>query len=791
MLNTQLALSSGHALAPLKYISANANVLHKAFRNLGHIESFINWIPVKHKANLKWLKRPVQLTNNISQHMTLSDALIKSTSVGLVCNEEHSVIALDIDGVPNSDPRLSAFLEDHPTYQELSPSGKPGRTRLVYRLFDIKDKKKLCSKKTVIPEGQENEIELYNSSKNYITLTGEICSEETEIQFITPGDLCFHWPEFKANAGKVSTRVPESSLISPQDRKSLTPIKTWLSVVPCNEEHELCQKYMTTHGYTYYDFWLLGLMSLHYTFGEVEGYTYALEWSSSSLEFDKAELTEKWRSLSNLRDYASITERTYQALFQECSICWPVLQASRGKKKGSSPIMSEISNFKAWLDYCCISVCIDDITKVIFLQDKSQSRIPIDYYDSKRAFYGSRDNDLERLSSIMTTKTRELKFLPSDFTIQQHLKTLINGISEKGHINRFANAIKEVTWDGVDRIAIISNDIIQRDPLFKAPTQEFQDLLVRKWLLSLARTFWPEELSNYQFTKSSSEGMLILSGQVGGINKSSFGSRILPPDWEHLYVSTEPRFSGFNEDKDYRLKTFPKIIVDFDEAERVLDQNTEADIKNEITKTEDTFRPPYSRNNRTFKRKYSILASTNRTTLRIPREGARRMWWLNVKYVDTYALDRLDRYQLWAQIRHELTLKTDKAPWLLTSSEIRTLEEYLKPHRCETNLQIQLEEAYDFSDPSYTGYVAKAEEGLNNLDIAKKVTRTISQISADLNMPNSAALKNAIKDFVKSRAPETLFIGKYVIRYGVFSHNGRDRYYMPTLRKEDWDTINE
>lgn len=167
------------------------------------------------------------------------------------------------------------------------------------------------------------------------------------------------------------------------------------------------------------------------------------------------------------------------------------------------------------------------------------------------------------------------------------------------------------------------------------------------------------------------------------------------------------------------------------------------------------------------------------------------MWWLNVKYVDTYALDRLDRYQLWAQIRHELTLKTDKAPWLLTTDEIHILEDYLKPHRCETTLQIQLEEAYDFADPSYTAYVPKAEKGLNNLDIAKNITRTISQVSKDLNMPNSAALKNAIKDFVKSRAPETIFIGKYVIKRGVLNHNGRDRYYMPPIRNEDWDNIDE
>lgn len=521
----QSALSSSLVLSPLKYVNANANVLHRAFGSLNHIKSFINWVPVKHKTSKKWLKRPIQLTNKVSQHMSLSGALIKGTTVGLVCNEEHSVIALDIDGVLNSNPRLAEFLDDHPTYQEFSPSGKPGRTRLVYKLFDIKDKKKLRSKMKVVPEGQEDEIELYNSSKNYITLTGEICSEETEIQFITPGDLCFHWPEFKTDT---DYRSPETSLISPQDMKSLTPIKVWLSVVPCEEDHELCQKYMTTHGYTYYDFWLLGLMALHYTFGEIEGYTYALEWSSSSLDYDKAELTEKWRSLSSLNDYSGITERTYQSLFQECSICWPVLQS--GKKKGASPIMSEISNFIAWLDYCCISVCIDDITKVIFLRDKSQDCIPIDYYDSKQAFYGSRDNDLERLSSLMTTKTRELKFLPSDFTIQQHLKTIVNGISEKGHVNRFANVIKDVQWDGKDRISTVSTSILQRDDSFKAPTQEFQDLLVRKWLLSLARSFWPEELCNSQFTKSSSEGLLILSGQTGGINKSSFGSRVLPSD---------------------------------------------------------------------------------------------------------------------------------------------------------------------------------------------------------------------------------------------------------------------
>lgn len=794
----QPALSSGYVLQPLKYVTANAHTLHKAFRDLEHVESFVNWKPVKHNSGKKWLKMPVQPTNDTKSHMSLKNALVKCASVGLVCNEEHSIIALDIDGVPNNNPKLSKFLEDNPTYQERSPSGKPGRTRLVYRLFDLEDKKKLRPKVKVVPEGQENEIELFNSSKNYITLTGEICSEETEVQFIYTSDLLQHWPEFSRDHKKSkhsSSKASGFSHLSPQDRMSLTPIKVWLSVVPCAEDHKLCQKYMSTHGYSYYDFWLLGMMALHYTFGSHDGYLHAVEWSSKSADFDKEELTEKWRSLTNSPQYDGITERTYQSLFLECSISWPVVTKEKGKKV-VSPVMNEISNFKAWLEYFSITICIDDITKVIFLKDKSHDKFPVEYYESKQAFYGSREGDLERLSSLMTFKTRELNFRPSDLVIQGHLKTIMNGISERGHINRFAEAIKDVPWDGKDRISIISQDIIQRDPEISAPTQEFQDVLVRKWLLSLARSFWSEELASAKFAESSCEGMLILSGQKGGINKSSFGLRLLPYEWRHLYVSTEPRFSGQHEDKDYRLKTYPKVIVDFDEAERILDNNDEAAIKNEVTTMEDTFRPPYGKSNQTYRRKYSIMASTNKTTLRIPREGARRMWWLNVKYVDTYALDDMDKYQLWSQIRYELShFSGQRAPWLLTVEEISTLETYLQSHRSETSLQIQLEEIYDFSDPGYVDFkvnpVGPNQKELTDLDIIKNATKTISQISKDLNMPNGAALKNAIRDFVKARAPKRIVLGKYFIRNGVFTYNGRDRYYMPVLRNEEWDGINE
>lgn len=771
-------------LALLEHIEADRDVLVKVFTDFLDLKAFINWRPVRHSSGQKWLKMPIQKLNNPESHLSVRSAHLKNPAVGLVCNMSHPIIGLDIDGVLNTNPQLAAFLADNPTYQEASPSGKPGRTRLLYRLMNIEDKKLLRPKSKIIPKGQENEIELYNSSGNYITLTGQACTSLKEISFITANRLIDHFPEFKIKPKKVVRLKEASDPVSKEAKASLAPIATWIKVVPADRDHKLTQSFMAKYGYTYYEYWLTGIMSIHYTLGEVNGYSYARQWSEGSADYNELELEAKWRSLSSEDSYAAVTERTYQLFFNECTITWPVIIA----QSKNSPIKSDLSNFKVWLKYSGLEVHIDALTKVLFLKGLDSALIPR-YYKSEKHMYQIISGDFERLSSRMTKYTAELYFRPPDLVIQGHLKTIANGLDPEDHINRFAAAIQEHTWDGTDRIADIANKVLIRDETLSHSSPELHSTLVRKWLLSLARYFWPEELHKPAFINASCEGMLILSGKKGGINKSSFGSRVFPPDWKHLHVSTKPRLSGAFEDKDSTLKSYTKIVVDYDEAERVFESNSESDLKNEITATEDTFRPPYGRSIQTFKRNYSHLASTNKSRLPLPKEGARRMWWLTVSYVNTYRLDDMDRYQLWAQIRHELTKPTLKAPWLLDPDETTELLEVLKHHRSETTLQIQLEETYAYESKAYSNTLSLDPKAKVPGQYATEITTTLKDISFDLGAPNNAALKHAVNDFLGANAPSRVCIKNTCIIKGILTRNNRYRYYMPPKRESSWEDL--
>lgn len=798
---TNISSSPGQ-VEKLKYIVPSTKTLCHAFNGSPQIHSFINWYPELNKKQTKWLKRPIQNTRLRNQHLTLSQAVSKSTEndntigIGLVCNDEHQYIALDIDGVKNSHSQLAAFLAAHPTYQEHSPSGKPGRTRLLYKVFSCDQKSRLRAKATIVPEYQTNEIELYSSSGNYITLTGQCCSKEKEIQFIDVDDFLTFWPEFSvSHVSQAQILQFPGTVISPKDRATLIPGRIWTETVSCDRDNKVVKKFMGQEGYAYYDYWLLGLMSLHATFGEIEGFKYANDWSMTSADYNKADLEETWRSLGQHVDAKGITSRTYMKLFYKFTIIWPVPYMSKGKPT-SMPIHFELSNFKTFLIYIGLTPQIDDITKNIFLDGSDLALFP-KYYNSNTHARGILSGDLSRLAYRLKEEAEHYKFRPSVALVKTHLRDITEGLNETDYVNRFAKDIEKHTWDGVDRLKVISTNIIQRNPDFEAPTQEFQDMLVKKWCLSLARHFWPEELRDYGFVKSSSEGMLVLSGKKGGTGKSSFGMRMFPEEWQHLHIQVDPKFSSLNENKDYKMKTSTKIIVDYDEAERILGPNDMAAFKTEITSTHDTYRPPYGTDTKTIKRKYSHLASTNLESLTVPRDGARRVWWLNIKYIDTYALDKMDKYQIWAQIRHELATSSSViAPWLLTSEEIKILERQLKDCRNETSNFLTLEEAYDFADEDYVNGIIDFGPNLSSLsltDLSKQIvnkTKTLKAINRDLNQSgNLAALKHAVKDFLSTYAPDKVTIGRKVIKKGIFNYNGRSSYYMPPLIQDDWDNL--
>jgi len=785
---------------PLNTI-ANIDVLLEVFSQdkLSSITSFINWRAQWSEPKKKYLKRPLQNISTPTAHLSLDKAAHLSKSIGLVCSDAHQIIALDIDGVPidlHPSP-LSLLLQAHPTYAEHSPSNKPNHARLLYSLPSTLDKEKLKRKTTVNID--ENHLELYSASTNFVTLTGNKTSYSTDtITEITPAQLASYFPEFLIDptqpAGKLIPH-PSSQPIPTRDLSvrltNLTPHATWIQEVPIERNNSALLTFMGKHSLVYHDYWLLGIMAIHAAFGEMTGFQIADDWSKlSGDDYDEDELRSRWATISeptyeppreNLpARQRTITAATYQWMFNEFTIHWPV---TRGKTL--QPKHDEYENFLAFLEYKGLTVEEDRLTNTVFLDGPDYTLYPA-YYTTKEAAYKIETEDMERLSAVLVNQMMPYNFRPTTNMVYTWLRDII--LSKNTPINRFAREIANLpSYDPTtepDYLHIISTDIIQRDPKFEAPTEEFHNILVRKWLLSLGRNLWIEETKLAGRTPATTEGVLILSSAEGGINKSSLGIRLFPPEWHHLHICTKPRLSNQYMDKDSVHLTIGRIIVDFDEAERIFKTNDVADLKAYLTTKTDTFRPPYRRNPISYKRFFACMASTNMTDLVLPREGARRYWWLNVKYVDTYKLDEMNRYDIWRQIYYELKQSKGKRdPYLLTNNEVKYLERYLCAHTTHNSLEELLLDVYDFSPSGFAKYTGKRLTGVNNHSYSLTEIQNRLLVLTNGQSFKPKALANTLTTLLKIYAPDFV-VSRQAIVGGITEVRRQKRYFMPEERND-------
>lgn len=780
------------AIPPLKHTNPDHKALKAVFAPFLDDKIFTHWTPRQGKKKI--LKVPDTPTDQLDDHLTFNQ-LKPNRPIGLVTSHRHPIIALDIDGVnPDDCQPLNDLLHDHPTYEEDSPSGLPHRRRALYKLMTTEEKAKLNDKTVKNEAGNElsprfgTELSLYcgSNKSRFVTLTGKNHNSET-INLISPEDLTRYFPHFKSTrmmaalpGGKGIPRMHTSN----HSAKNTKP-DVWIQQVPLTESSYEVQRLIAKEGWTYYEYWLTGLMCLHYTFGSTEGFRFADEWSKKDDQYyDYDELAAKWPTLEEDVMVKHVTTGTFEWFFNQFNIDWPVRASTGG------PVHDEISNFQALLDHYQMTVCVDKITKTVYLEGPDEVLYP-HFYKSKKASHRIHDSDLQRLAALFIELTRKHKYRPKPNAIREHLGTIASMVQSYQYQARLAKEVDaQAPYDPDtedDYIALISNQIVERDLRKANPTQELHNAMIRKWLISLGRNLWPEEMPK-EHKGHRMEGILLMYSREGGIGKSSFAEKIFPPEWAHLHVQVKPRLSGSNEDKDYKMKTCSSLIVDFDEAERIFKSNMDADMKSALTAKETITRFPYDTDVRRYPINYSYFASTNEDRVTIPRHGARRYWWTNIRSIDLNTMDELDRYRLWAQIKFEVinANKDKRAPWLLTDGERIQLEKTIDPHRAENKMEILLSETYDWSPEGYAFLSTLGPKDFavtSNNPFVRHITLGLKEIAADLGLPAAdSALKRAVLPFVEKHAPEEFYALRTLIRGGVHDFRGQKRYLMPAKR---------
>lgn len=208
----------------------------------------------------------------------------------------------------------------------------------------------------------------------------------------------------------------------------------------------------------------------------------------------------------------------------------------------------------------------------------------------------------------------------------------IRCISNQNKVNPPVDYLNGLTWDKVSRLDSWLHTV------FGVPDDRLHSAIGSNWLKGLVKRVLEP---GYQFDE-----VLVLEGDQG--YRKSSALRALGSPWH-----VESTLS--TEDKDFYMLLARNVIVEFSEGD-IVGRTSARKLKGIITKTEDSYRPPYERGLMTFKRGCVFAMTTNDGDYQKDETGGRR--WLPVvleKKADVEWLKE-NRDQLYAEAVHRVEI---------------------------------------------------------------------------------------------------------------------------------------
>ena len=262
-----------------------------------------------------------------------------------------------------------------------------------------------------------------------------------------------------------------------------------------------------------------------------------------------------------------------------------------------------------------------------------------------------RDEDLTRLRLQLAT-TYELR------VSQQVVAEVLAYVTKQklNHAHPVREYLQDLQWDGRARVRMLLPDYAGT-----ADTGIARVLSLRFMIACVARAMEPG---------CKSDCVLVLAGKQG-IGKSTFFRTLCGAEW-------------FRDDaidlrsKDAMLAIQGCWIYELAELASTRTRENET-VKAFLSRSTDSYRPPYARCLVTVPRSSIFVASTNEASFLRDPTGARRFWPIEATTPNLRALHK-DRDQLWAEAVH---LWESGQQWHLTDSEEALLREAQEQYQHE------------------------------------------------------------------------------------------------------------
>lgn len=724
----------------------------------------------------------------------------------------------DIDHVDNPNnpfdelpSKLVQFLKDHPTYSEISPSGKG--IRFIVRFATAKEKELLTGNIFFSTETDEKRECQINIGPPWMTITNNPTAfSSSRIAVVTIDDLKELFA-LKYKVERIDTRQPKTSF---EKLPSLDEIAAAMGMISLDKNPRVKRAYREVFNaaYQHYDMWLKVLMALHdYSVRagkNIECLEIAIAWSKTDIVAFAGEddIIAKWQSFKNKEEI--VTYKSIFKLMYRCTLIWPKPAKQTTKQEQSKqprkPQSTEYINFLALMQYYDIRLHRNQYNReeiYVSGDEDIMGKYFTNFHNTQvhyGKFFGPFDKNTiipalhmilqdfefsgiphgrvkEFLKNFLATTRRSINLVRLYFDAQ------FSALPEKYRENE--SNYSDSSFD--DLFSCLTIDYITED---HEQERELYYRYYKCWLMGLVRNLYHGEILQIN------NCILLLTGNEQ-IRKTSHFKFLLPTFMQDLVAFTPHGFDRVSDVRDITKLSSENLVLIWDEIENYLDAKTEAAFKKVI-----------DNNPQQIIDKYEVIATrivpmaiygatSNKREFNLSDTGSRRIFHIPVKWVNT---DKM-RVICWHRVINELkgeveeALRNDRYPWLLSEEELEYQNVLLGSIRSKTTAErilddiYQLEAVIDLSKARLPGVQNYKNDRTGTLVTTRQIQMVINSVSSDARKISRPALEHALiricsRYTATEREAKRLYKPKCTVTRGVAVQGRYKRWVMPPIRDE-------
>ena len=497
------------------------------------------------------------------------------------------------------------------------------------------------------------------------------------------------------------------AILANASRVSWSAITEAFSNIPLDQSKPVVKAWekLTGRQYEHYDFWMTMGMALHHE-GQmqscpIEALSLFITWSQSdpTAYTGDDDVAEHWDSFSTKPGYDQLTIRTALALYRLLVFDWP-------KCIKSVPDADCWDNVKYLMDYYDLVPMrlgsfyfvkgdpqimekyfsqVDNVNLLGYIGPFTREglRIPIlrltqacgwktkmsSIYSQVDMFTSSADSR-NLITTWLDTPAAEL---PDDLREQDLVDD--KEAKERSTFDEFMSCIHLPDYPADSDVPAIAREQIYRT------------------LMQLIK------LADPLHAREDNGGML---GFIGPENtrKTTFFKELLPAYLSRLSYHWITPLQGEKSMRDFSRSLTTHSVVLLDEFDAYLkDGQAGAMFKSIVTTNMVQYTEIYSTAVTEAVRTAILVGTSNEMALRISDTGSRRLWFVEVKFIDTDRLRRISRYWLFKnmQVEYRAALDRGERPWLMSNDMADRITNHNRAFTAESSSRLELHDLFPFT----------------------------------------------------------------------------------------------